>query len=152
MARRRRVLRRARGQLHHPRPAAAAVLSCFSLLRVVAHVCRSALVARAAPRVCYYPSLCLYGLYQESLGPPQASSPCQHSYLRTAPAADRHLRRVLPLVNAGRHPRVPGLVARFKNTRPAKDAPPDRRAENALERRLDRVCAVAFPFFLTAFV
>ncbi|KAJ7840914.1 hypothetical protein B0H14DRAFT_2783790 [Mycena olivaceomarginata] len=48
---------------------------------------------------------------------------------------------------------VAGLVA-LQNARPAKDAPPDRRAEHALERRLDRVCAVwhAFPFFLAAFV
>ncbi|KAJ7728981.1 hypothetical protein B0H14DRAFT_2744253 [Mycena olivaceomarginata] len=45
------------------------------------------------------------------------------------------------------------LVA-LKNARPAQDAPPDQRAENALERRLDRVCAVwhAVPFFLAAFV
>ncbi|KAJ7787790.1 hypothetical protein B0H14DRAFT_276606 [Mycena olivaceomarginata] len=71
VARRRRVLRRARGQLHHPRPAAAAVLPCFPLLRVLAHVCCAALVARAAPRIGYYP---------DSLGPPQPGSPCQHPH------------------------------------------------------------------------
>ncbi|KAJ7860731.1 hypothetical protein B0H14DRAFT_2744208 [Mycena olivaceomarginata] len=48
---------------------------------------------------------------------------------------------------------VAGLVA-LANARPAQDAPPDRRAEHALERRLDRVCAVwdPFPFFLAPFV
>jgi hypothetical protein len=48
---------------------------------------------------------------------------------------------------------VAGLVA-LENARPAQDAPPDRRAEHALERRLDRVCAIwhAVPFVLAALV
>ncbi|KAJ7680178.1 hypothetical protein B0H14DRAFT_3535924 [Mycena olivaceomarginata] len=62
------------------------------------------------------------------------------------------VRFMLPLTRLCLAP-VPGLVT-LKNARPAQDAPPDGCAEHALERRLDRVCAVwhAVPFILATFV